>query len=108
MIKSGVCEIISLKTPLLLAQDFKQVGVVQQKFTGESVYLGGHSGYMCEPFRKFFFSEISVGNWVGEDSLFNNFNSVNYTVHAKTNLTVLEISTNDLKHLLNKEYINYM
>jgi hypothetical protein len=52
---------------------------------------------MSETFRKFIFAEASSGEWVGEDSLFNRFNSVNYSLRAKTQLTVLQIATTDLK-----------
>ena len=70
--------------------------------------LGLEQGSMSQNFREFHFSEISTGQWVGEDSIFSILNTVSYTVRAKTQITVLEIGFNDFKQHLPSEYTQYL
>lgn len=41
--------------------------------------------------------EVAEGQWVGEESIFNEESKVNYILHAKTKLVMLEIASSDLK-----------
>jgi len=61
---------------------------------------------MSRRFREFAFAEVGVGEWVGEDLLFND--SLNYTIIAKTNLEVIEFFTSDLKNLLIPAFYKFM
>jgi len=72
------------------------------------VALGLEQGSMSQNFREFHFSEISTGQWVGEDSIFSSTGTVRYTVRAKTQITVFEIAFNDFKYQLPPEYIKYL
>lgn len=70
--------------------------------------LGLDQGNILKPFREFQFAEASVGEWIGEDSIFTATNSVNYTARAKTTLIVLEIATIDFKRILLSDYRAFM
>jgi hypothetical protein len=41
--------------------------------------------------------EVAEGQWVGEESIFNEDSKVPYILQAKTKLVVLEIASSDLK-----------
>ncbi len=46
------------------------------KKRGGSMILGLHSGNMSEAFRQFVFAELSAGQWLGEESFFNQNNKL--------------------------------
>ena len=97
---------MSYKSPLRV--DATQKTFQHVKGSKIDVALGLEQGSMSQNFREFHFSEISAGQWVGEDSIFSTQNTVGYTVRAKTQVTVLEIDFNDFKQHLPPEYNHYL
>jgi len=63
---------------------------------------------MSATMNRFHFAEVGEGQWVGEESIFSETGHVNYTLRAKSDLVLLEISTVDLKHLLMQDYKEYL
>ena len=63
---------------------------------------------MSEAFRQFRFADVSEGQWLAEDSIFNEQGKICYTMRAKTKLTVLEIASSDLKHVLIQDFKEFL
>lgn len=61
--------------------------------------LGINNGHMSKAFREFNFGEIGPGEWAGEESVWSNF-PVSYSLKAKTDVVVLEMTCSDLRHIL--------
>jgi len=52
---------------------------------------------LTESLNQFAFTNVVEGQWIGEESLFSYRNTLNYTLRAKTKVTLLEIAIADLK-----------
>jgi len=63
---------------------------------------------MSKNFREFVFAEVGPVNWIGEDTIFTEHYKANYSIKAKSNITVLEIATSDLKEILHNDYKEYL
>lgn len=70
--------------------------------------MGSNDGNMSKALREFQFADVSVAEWVGEDALFSDRATCNYSLRAKTQLVVLEIAVVDLSRLLKSEYRSYL
>lgn len=73
-----------------------------------SLCLGTEQGSMSQSFREFKFADMSAGQWLCEETIFHDSSKVSYTMRAKTNVTMLEIASSDLKNLLLKEHKDYL
>ena len=82
LILSGVCELLSKKSPLKL---FKTDGTfVNIKQRNDELCLGLNEGSMSKAFREFSFAQVTTGEWLGEDSIFGDRNCCIYSSRAKT------------------------
>ena len=101
IIKSGVASLESNKIPLSLKHPEDLYTKINEN---KKMCLGLNEGLLSKTLSSFHFAEVSTGEWVGEDSIFNDYASCNYSLIAKTKLVLLEISTADLKKLITYEY----
>lgn len=51
---------------------------------------------------------MSKGEWVGEDCIFSKTNTLNYTVRAKTAVSVIQIRIKDFKKVMNLDYVAFL
>ena len=63
---------------------------------------------MSRSLRHFQFADVSVADWTGEDALFSDRATCNYSLRAKTQLVVLEIAVADLGRMLHTEHRSYL
>ena len=63
---------------------------------------------MSQTFKEFQFGEIGPGEWAGEDSVWSINLPLSYSLKAKTNITVLEITTDDLRRILSPQYLRFL
>ena len=63
---------------------------------------------MSNNFREFIFAEVGALSWVGEESMFTENFTSSYSARAKTEVTVLEFATSDLRDILRNVYRDYM
>ena len=63
---------------------------------------------MSKNFREFIFAEVGALSWVGEESMFTENFTSSYSARAKTEVTVLEFATSDLRDILRNVYRDYM
>ena len=63
---------------------------------------------MSNNFREFIFAEVGTLSWVGEESMFTENFTSSYSARAKTEVTVLEFATSDLRDILRNVYRDYM
>jgi hypothetical protein len=70
--------------------------------------MGSNDGNMSKALREFQFADVSEAEWVGEDALFSERATCNYSLRAKTKLVVLEIAVVDLSRVLQSSFRNYL
>ena len=90
LIREGVCELVSKASPLRHVGAHKNSVFVPLKRQKEKISVGQNDGYFSKTMAHFNFADVSGGEWVGEDLIFSDYQSVNYSVVAKSDIVALE------------------
>ena len=95
ILKSGTCEVYSDDNPLQQGPKDKDQFFLKMPVTGEDICLGLYQGSMSKAFNYYPIKTVGPGQWIGDETYFEEDAICKFSVKTTCPVTLLEIGIED-------------